>query len=200
MKHQIIATIGLLFVTTYGYTQTGQSYEKALVSMDDYETLISELKEHRENNLISLDRLLEMQKDDNTIILDSRSRHLFDYKHVSGAINLPFTEFTMLNLRIVIPDTNTRIIIYCNNNFINDHIAFDSKVAPINTKRKSRSRVKGLIPVGFEDPNKDSIMLALNIPTYINLYGYGYENVYELDELVDINDERLTLKGTGVVR
>lgn len=27
------------------------------------------------------------------------------------------------------------------------------------------------------------ITLALNIPTYLNLYGYGYKNVYELNEI-----------------
>ena len=35
-----------------------------------------------------------------------------------------------------------------------------------------------------------------NIPTYINLYGYGYRNIYELDELVEMNDPRLEFEGT----
>ena len=30
--------------------------------------------------------------------------------------------------------------------------------------------------------------LALNIPTFVNLHGYGYENVYELADLVSIED------------
>ena len=42
------------------------------------------------------------------------------------------------------------------------------------------------------------ITLALNIPTYINLYGYGYKNVYELKDLVMIDDKRLELEGTEV--
>ena len=41
-------------------------------------------------------------------------------------------------------------------------------------------------------------MMALNVPTYINLYGYGYRNVYELDELVDVNDPRITFEGSIV--
>jgi hypothetical protein len=32
--------------------------------------------------------------------------------------------------------------------------------------------------------------MALNIHTYINLYGYGYKNVYELSELVGVYDGR----------
>jgi hypothetical protein len=41
-------------------------------------------------------------------------------------------------------------------------------------------------------------MLALNIPTYVNLYGYGYRNVYELDELVKVDDPRVTFEGSIV--
>jgi hypothetical protein len=39
-------------------------------------------------------------------------------------------------------------------------------------------------------------MLALNIPTYINLYGYGYRNVYELNELINVSDPSIKFEGT----
>ena len=42
------------------------------------------------------------------------------------------------------------------------------------------------------------VMLALNVPTYITLYGYGYRNVYELDELVKVSDPRASFEGTVV--
>jgi hypothetical protein len=42
------------------------------------------------------------------------------------------------------------------------------------------------------------LMMALNIPTYINLYGYGYRNVYELHELVNVNDRRISFEGSIV--
>ncbi|MGB0743834.1 MAG: hypothetical protein ACPGSB_04845, partial [Opitutales bacterium] len=45
---------------------------------------------------------------------------------------------------------------------------------------------------------KKPLMMALNIPTYINLYGYGYRNVYELSELVDVNDPRIEFAGSTV--
>ncbi len=41
-------------------------------------------------------------------------------------------------------------------------------------------------------------MMALNIPTYVNLYGYGYRNVYELNELVNVDDPRIAFEGTIV--
>ena len=46
--------------------------------------------------------------------------------------------------------------------------------------------------------NRKPLMLALNIPTYINLYGYGYQNVYELNELVSVNDKRIQFVGSVV--
>ena len=33
--------------------------------------------------------------------------------------------------------------------------------------------------------------LALNIPTFINLYGYGYDNIYELKDYMDEEDDRV---------
>ncbi len=41
-------------------------------------------------------------------------------------------------------------------------------------------------------------MMAINIPTYVNLYGYGYRNVYELDELVSVRDPRIEFEGSVV--
>ena len=42
--------------------------------------------------------------------------------------------------------------------------------------------------------------MALNIPTYINLYGYHYRNVYELDELVAVNNPLLEFEGTDIIK
>ena len=87
-------------------------------------------------------------------------------------------------------------MIYCIYNFQGNPIDFAYKVAV----RKSATP---------KDPLRDSIasqlavqakprMMALNIPTHVNLVGYGYQNVYELDEFVDVNDPRIEFKGTIV--
>ena len=41
--------------------------------------------------------------------------------------------------------------------------------------------------------------LALNIPTYLTLYGYGYRNVYELGESVSEKDPRIKFAGTKLL-
>jgi len=151
---------------------------------DDFLNLATQLQEIRNNRLIDLDQFLELQNEANTIILDSRSKELFTRKHLEGAINLPFTEYTQNNWRKIIPDLSTRILIYCNNNFTGDDVNFGSKrYVPNYNNREILSK-------------KRPILLALNIPTFITLHGYGYENVYELSEVVDINDRRLWFEET----
>ncbi|OOV17203.1 sulfurtransferase [Flavobacterium sp. LM4] len=164
-----------------------EQYPKALVDYDDFKNLVTELEKQREKNLVSLDVFLKMAKEENTVILDSRSDFRFNRKHLKGAIHLDFTDFTQENLLKLIPDPNTRILIYCNNNFDGDPIDFASKMA------KPKTNIETQIL-----SNRKPIMLALNIPTHINLYGYGYKNIYELDELVNVNDSRITFEGTEV--
>ena len=85
-------------------------------------------------------------------------------------MHLNFSDFTAAKLAAVIPDKNTRILIYCNNNLEDDSQNFPAKSMP----------------------------LALNIPTFINLYGYGYTNIYELSSLVSVTDPRLVFADSAV--
>lgn len=164
-----------------------KSYPHALVDYDDFKRLVTEVEKHRSERLVSLDTFLKMSKEKNVVILDTRSDVRFDRKHIKGAIHVSFTDFTEDNLRKLIPDPNTKILIYCNNNFDGDQIDFTSKVARTNVTLETELLV-----------HRKPLMLALNIPTYINLFGYGYRNVYELDELVNVTDRRIVFEGTEV--
>ena len=98
------------------------------------------------------------------LLLDARSKDAFARGHIAGAVNLPFTDFTEEALAEAIgPDRDRPILIYCNNNFSND-------APPVMMKSTS---------------------LALNIQTFINLVGYGYANVWELNEVVDFTDPKV---------
>ncbi|MFL9483731.1 rhodanese-like domain-containing protein [Chitinophagaceae bacterium LWZ2-11] len=164
-----------------------RKYPKALVDYDDFKNLVTIVEKQRGERLVSLDTFLEMSKNSKTIILDTRSTFRYNRKHLKGALHLSFTDFTQENLLKLIPDQNTIILIYCNNNFKGDQVNFASKIALPNSKPESQIL-----------SNRKPVMLALNIPTYINLYGYGYRNIYELDELVNINDPRIKFEGTKV--
>lgn len=191
----LIILAGCCFITGIIHSQVNQrkkmqkdtQYPKALVDYEDFKNLVSELEKQREKNLVSLDVFLKMAKEENVVILDTRSDFRFNRKHLKGAIHLDFTDFTQDNLLQLIPDPNTRILIYCNNNFDGDQIDFASKMA------KPKTNIETQIL-----SNRKPIMLALNIPTHINLYGYGYKNIYELDELVNVNDPRIQFEGTEV--
>ncbi|MEE1944342.1 rhodanese-like domain-containing protein [Pedobacter sp. KR3-3] len=162
-----------------------KKYKKAMVDYQDFKTLVTEVEQHRKKRLVSLDDFLKISSGSNVVILDARSDFRYNRKRLKGAIHLSFTDFTQENLRKLVPDTATKILIYCNNNFIGDQIDFATKsVAPAKSLKKQLSQA--------DKP----VMLALNIPTYINLYGYGYKNIYELDELVNVNDKRIKFEGS----
>lgn len=82
---------------------------------------------------------------------------------------------------------------YCNNNFDGNETDFATKQAAPRP-RTCDEIVKQL--AGQAKP----LMMALNIPTHVNLYGYGYRNVYELDELVPVNDPRIVFEGIAIAQ
>jgi len=176
----------VLFVAHQGWTKP-PDYPKAKVSFRDFKGLVAEVEAHRASRLVSLDTFLKMSKEPGTIILDSRSTFRYDRIHLQGARHLSFTDFTQGNLTKAIPSFDTRILIYCNNNFEGNQTDFASKIAlppPSN-----------LVATQMQSQAKP-VMMALNIPTYVNLYGYGYRNVYELDELVKVTDPRIRFEGS----
>jgi len=130
------------------------------VDYSGFRDLTSEVDGYRADRLIDHATFERMAGEPNTIVLDARSADAYARGHIDGAVNLPFTDFTDQSLRATLRDPNVRILIYCNNNFSNN-------AEPVILKR---------------------VELALNIQTFINLYGYGYRNVYELGEVVDFEN------------
>ena len=124
----------------------------------------------RRSRRISEAEFLKMATDENTIILDARSANRFAQKHIVGAKNLPFTDFTEDALKTVIPSKDTRILIYCNNNIENSLEAFPLKKPAA----------------------------SLNLSTFPALYSYGYENVYELGPMIDPATSKIQFQGSLV--
>lgn len=187
---QLLFLLATLLVIDYANAQTVQTpilyndrVQDSMVDFDAYEKLLKEVKKHRKTHLVPLDKFLQMSNEPNVIILDTRSDSMYNAKHVKGAIHLNFSDFTQDRLAQLIPDKNTKILIYCNNNFTDDPISFATKsVRPTNLGR-------------LYDPG---LTLALNIPTYINLFGYGYKNVYELSQAISVNHSKISFEGTSI--
>ena len=133
------------------------------IDMDGYLRVSLAAAQHRESRRLSEEDFIRMSREPGTVILDARSKQKFDELHVKGAINLSFPDIAVESLASTLPDRNTRILLYCNNNFENARDAFPVKLA----------------------------RASLNLSTYIALYSYGYRNVYELGPLVDIKASKL---------
>ena len=119
--------------------------------------LAAGLEDYREQRRIGWDAFARRARADGAVLLDARSETAFAQGHIAGAINLPLPDFTAERLAQVLGrDKGRPVYIYCNNNFADDRV-------PVVTKK---------------------VELALNIPTFINLYGYGYENVWELADVI----------------
>lgn len=172
----------MIFYNTTNAQLSKQVKLSPKVSYDDFETLTKEVKAYRKARLISVVDFLKKSKDQNTIILDTRSDSMYKRKHIKGAIHLNFADFAQSSLAKIIPSFNTTILIYCNNNFDGDEVNFISKTVAPSVSNKGKA-----------------ITLALNIPTFINLYGYGYHNVFELAEMVHVWDKSIEFEGTDVV-
>jgi hypothetical protein len=134
------------------------------IDMNGFLKVSQEAAKHRESRRLSEDDFLKMSKEEGVIVLDARSKAMYDLLHVKGAINLPFPDIAIDSVKKTLPDKDAKILIYCNNNFIGNELAFASK-APV---------------------------ASLNISTYISLYSYGYKNVYELGPRLNPAKSKLT--------
>jgi rhodanese-related sulfurtransferase len=195
MKTKIIAA-SMIIIAANIVAAEETKYAKAKVSFEDFKGLVTQVEAHRAARLIDFDAFLKMSKEPNVIILDSRSEFRFERIHLKGATHLAFTDFTQDTLKKIIPSPDTKILIYCNNNFEGNQVDFTSKIAKISPVANTPGGIQSLNSQ-FSAEAKP-LMMALNVPTYINLFGYGYQNVYELDELVNVNDPRVELEGTEV--
>lgn len=132
-----------------------------LIDYVGYSKLTDDVGDYRSQRLISITDFNARKAKAGVLLLDARSAQAFAEGHIDGAVNLPLPDFTADALAELIgADKNREILIYCNNNFTDNR-------RPIAIKSRP---------------------LALNIQTFINLYGYGYENVYELGEAVKTSD------------
>lgn len=165
MRQLVIAFVFSTFCLAGSVFGQKDSIPNPAIDMKGYLKIVGEAAKHRESRRLSEADFIKMSSEPGVIVLDARSKDRYDELHIAGAINLSFPDITVASLQSKLPDKNTRILIYCNNNFQNNERAFPTKVATA----------------------------SLNISTYISLYTYGYRNVYELGPLLDVKTTKLAL-------
>lgn len=152
--------LGALAVRAAPAANTQAAGTAGQIDYNGFRNLTQEVEAYRAGRLVSLAQFQAMAREPGTIILDARSAQAYRQGHIDGAVNLAFSDFTAQSLKATLGDARTRVLIYCNNNFENN-------APPVILK---------------------SVRLALNIQTFINLYGYGYRNVYELGDVVNFDN------------
>ncbi|MEO8485514.1 MAG: rhodanese-like domain-containing protein [Betaproteobacteria bacterium] len=128
------------------------------IDMDGFVAIAKAAAVDRESRRVDEATFARMMQEPGTVVLDARSREAYDARHVAGAVSLSLPDFTAATLAHAIPDLATRVLIYCNNNFAGDPLAFPLK-APA---------------------------ASLNLSTFVALAAYGYRNVVELGPTADI--------------
>jgi phage shock protein E len=141
-----------------------------LIDYPGFKTIVSDSAIERESRRLTEERFMEAMSAKDVIILDARSPAKYALRHIKGAINLPFTDFTAETLAQVIPSKTTTVLIYCNNNFEGSESAFPAK-APA---------------------------ASLNLSTYTSLRAYGYTNIFELGPLLDVRKTAIPFEGAEV--
>lgn len=163
-----VFVIGTMLTAEDSGTQLAS--ENPQIDYQGFVRQVQEVTKVRETRRVSEDEFIRMMDDSETIVLDARSKRMYDLLHVKGAVHISLPDMTAEDLAKLIPEKDTRVVIYCNNNFKNEPMAFAPK-APA---------------------------ASLNLNTYNTLYSYGYRNIYELKPLLDRHETKIPFAGTSV--
>lgn len=159
-----------VFTALPAFAQGKQAIHNPMIDYSAFLAGATNVAALREQRCITEERFILMAAEPGTVVLDARSPEKYRMLHVKGAKHLSLADMTAAELARIIPAKNTRVLIYCNNNFQNEQAAFPAK----------------------------AVAAPLNIYTFNALHSYGYTNVYELGPLIDITRARLPFAGTRV--
>lgn len=141
-----------------------------LIDYAQFQKIARNVAPLREARRLTEEQFATLAAEPGTVVLDARSADKYALRHLRGAVSLPFTDFTTESLAKAISEKTTRVLIYCNNNFVGAPRSLASKSPPA----------------------------SLNISTYIALATYGYTNIYELGPLLDVATTTLRFEGSEV--
>jgi hypothetical protein len=150
------------------------------IDMNGFLNAANAAAKHRESRRLSEEDFLKMSQEEGVIVLDARSKEMYDLLHIKGAINLSFPDIDIESLKKVLPNKDAKILIYCNNNF-----------TPADGARPAAGNRTAELAREAMRPKR--AVASLNLSTYVSLHSYGYTNVYELGPLVDPAKTKLTL-------
>jgi hypothetical protein len=170
MKFQALLLTAFTLAMTSPALVGDEPIPNRLIDYNGFQKIVDTSKNQRESHRLTEDAFLAMMKEQGVVVLDARSQSMYKLRHIKGAINLPFTDFTAASLSGILPAKDVKVLIYCNNNFLGSPIAFASKTA----------------------------MASLNLSTYTSLKAYGYDQIFELGPLLDVHKTKIPFEGAEV--
>lgn len=170
MTARRLAALLLLMSSASAVQPQNAALTNPLIDYGAFAANVAAVEPLREARRISEAQFMRMAREPGTVVLDARSERMYARRHVKGAVNLSFPEFTETTLARLIPRKGTRILIYCNNNFMS---------APESLETKD-------------------IASSLNVSTFVSLHAYGYRNVYELGPAIEFKSTKLVFAGSEV--
>jgi hypothetical protein len=194
MRHFLPSIIACLIATAHGETPNDQPAGKDACDFAAFLATAMEVEKIRTERMLSASEFADAMVKPGVIILDARGAEFYQKLRVKGAVNLPFTHFSVIALASIIPEKDTPVLIYCRNNL------WDSPERRFETLPPSRpnagASVKLPYPDEYEPPEiPKSGPAGLNIPVFVTLYSYGYVNVRVLNEVVDPNNSPIKFEG-----
>ena len=78
----------------------GEDTAASTVDYKAFSALTGDVGAYRAARRVSLEQFQRMAREDGTLILDARSAQAYARGHISGAVNLPFTDFTAQSLAV----------------------------------------------------------------------------------------------------
>ena len=169
IRPSLVATACFAFCN-FGYAAAPAPIANPQIDYAAFSQNVVAAGELRSQRRLTEEEFMRMAAEPGTVVLDARSERLYRLRHVQGAVNLSFPEFTAETLAAIIPARDTRVLIYCNNNF---------EGAPDSMPAKA-------------------ISSALNVSTFVSLYSYGYRNIYELGPSIEVARSKLAFAGSEV--
>jgi len=165
VKLRAVSVIACLVFATLSSAET--VIPNRLINYPAFAADVIKAESVRESHRLTEDQFLREMTQPKVVILDARSTGKFKIRHLKGAVNLSFSDFTADELAKIIPAKDSKILIYCNNNFLGS-------------------------PSTFPEKNRAA---SLNLSTFVTLMTYGYTNVYELGPLIDVRTSKLQFEG-----
>lgn len=161
-------TILLALFFSIGSVLAVEQIPNRLIDYKEFQKIVVTSASEREFHRLTEPQFIKAMADKKAVLLDARSASKYQLRHIRGAVNLPFTEFTADSLAKVIPAKDTKILIYCNNNFEGSPVSFTSKTPAA----------------------------SLNLSTYTSLRAYSYTNIFELGPLLNVRTTSIPFEGT----